>query len=67
MTAILESYTLTCNACGTPKKVSRLQVDGNLAEIERTWVCPECVRAAAAARHEGDAAAPTPAANDAAG
>lgn len=42
MPSILEVYMLTCNACGKKKKVSRLPVNGNLAEIERTWVCPEC-------------------------
>lgn len=46
MVSILESYTLTCNDCGKPKKVSRLQVHGNLAEIEATWVCPACQEAA---------------------
>jgi len=44
--SILESYMLKCNHCGKPKKVSRLQVHGNLAEIEATWVCPACQEAA---------------------
>lgn len=44
MVSILEAYMLTCTACGKKKKVSRLHVDGNLGEIERTWVCPDCQR-----------------------
>jgi transposase-like protein len=42
--SVLEVYTLTCNACGKSKAVTRLHVHGNLAEIERTWVCPDCQR-----------------------
>lgn len=58
MVSILEVYTLECNACGKKKKVSRLHVDGNLAEIERTWVCPDCQREG---RKAGDAASRPPA------
>lgn len=59
MVSILEVYTLECNACGKKKKVSRLRVDGNLAELERTWVCPDCQREGrtAADRPEPEAAA----------
>ncbi len=46
MVSILESYTLKCNSCGKPTKMSRLRVHGNLAEIEATWVCPVCEDAA---------------------
>ena len=42
MVSYLEVYMLKCNACGKPKKVSRLHVHGNLAEIEASWVCPAC-------------------------
>lgn len=52
MVSYLEVYMLKCNACGKKKKVQRLAVRGNLAEIERTWVCPDCRRAG---RKPGDA------------
>lgn len=53
MVSYLEMYMLKCNACGKKKKVSRLPVRGNLAQIEATWVCPDCARAG---RKAGDAA-----------
>lgn len=53
MVSYLEVYMLKCNACGKKKKVQRLPVHGNLAEIERTWICPDCRRAG---RKPGDEA-----------
>jgi len=40
--AILEVYSLECTRCGKSNRVNRLHVHGNLAEIERTYVCPKC-------------------------
>lgn len=48
MVAILEVHSLECTECGKTKRVQRLHVHGNLAEIERTYVCPECREAARA-------------------
>lgn len=56
MVSILESYMLKCNACGKPKKVSRLHVYGNLAEIEANWICPTCEQEARHPRPASDAA-----------